>query len=104
MIRMIATTISSSISEKPFCFRISNFPLVKFCFFEVSANIAAVLMFASASPKPLVTFVLSTFWRRALFSVVGQTSVALAHARTGKLWQNPSRKLTIRVNPGLRLS
>src|SRR5580704_13418749 len=26
MIRMIATTISSSISEKPFCFRISFFP------------------------------------------------------------------------------
>jgi len=23
---MMATTISSSISEKPFCFRISNFP------------------------------------------------------------------------------
>src|ERR1700678_1692376 len=33
MIRMIATTISSSISEKPFCFRISIFPLVWF-FFE----------------------------------------------------------------------
>jgi hypothetical protein len=26
MIRMIATTISNSISEKPFCFRISFFP------------------------------------------------------------------------------
>src|SRR4029077_7204895 len=29
MIRMIATTISSSISEKPFCFRISICPLVR---------------------------------------------------------------------------
>src|SRR5438309_4527877 len=29
IIRMIATTISSSISEKPFCFRISFFPLVR---------------------------------------------------------------------------
>src|SRR5712692_3375055 len=27
MIRMIATTISNSISEKPFCFRMSFFPL-----------------------------------------------------------------------------
>jgi hypothetical protein len=26
MIRMMATTISNSISEKPFCFRISIFP------------------------------------------------------------------------------
>jgi hypothetical protein len=26
MIRMIATTISSSINEKPFCLRISSFP------------------------------------------------------------------------------
>jgi len=35
MIRMMATTISSSISEKPFCcLRISNFPLVlDFCCF-----------------------------------------------------------------------
>jgi hypothetical protein len=79
MIRMIATTISSSISEKPFCFRISNFPLVS-SVFKVSANIAAVLMFASASPKPVVTFVLGTFWRRSLFSVVGQTSVARVRA------------------------
>jgi hypothetical protein len=29
MIRMMATTISSSISEKPFCFRISICPLVQ---------------------------------------------------------------------------
>src|SRR5215472_15861551 len=42
MIRMIATTISSSISEKPFCFRISKFPLVLVVFGN-SANIAAVL-------------------------------------------------------------
>jgi hypothetical protein len=26
MIRMMATTISNSISEKPFCLRISSFP------------------------------------------------------------------------------
>ena len=32
MIRMMATTISSSISEKPFCLRISNFPLYLTCF------------------------------------------------------------------------
>src|SRR5215831_2206025 len=32
MIRMMATTISNSISEKPFCFRISIFPLVSFAF------------------------------------------------------------------------
>src|ERR1700688_4549210 len=30
MIRMIATTISNSISEKPFCFRISFSPLLRF--------------------------------------------------------------------------
>ena len=30
MIRMIATTISNSISEKPFCFRISLVPLSDF--------------------------------------------------------------------------
>src|SRR5580698_5378799 len=30
MIRMIATTISNSISEKPFCFRISCSPLLRF--------------------------------------------------------------------------
>jgi hypothetical protein len=28
MIRMMATTISSSMSEKPFCFRISFFPFL----------------------------------------------------------------------------
>src|SRR5215469_11721002 len=59
MIRMIATTISSSISEKPFCFRISNFPLVS-TDFEISANIAAVSDVASPSPKRLVTLVLGT--------------------------------------------
>src|ERR1700691_4911968 len=32
MIRMMATTISSSISEKPFCFRISIFPQAYFRF------------------------------------------------------------------------
>src|SRR5215470_13888136 len=41
MIRMIATTISSSISEKPLCFRISKFPLVS-SVFNISANIAAI--------------------------------------------------------------
>jgi hypothetical protein len=30
MIKMIATTISSSISEKPFCFRISFSPLLRY--------------------------------------------------------------------------
>jgi hypothetical protein len=50
MIRMIATTISSSISEKPFCFRISlSFPLVPSVFvlqqLLVTAD-AVVLMFA----------------------------------------------------------
>jgi hypothetical protein len=32
MIRMMATTISNSISEKPFCFRISIFPSLNSCF------------------------------------------------------------------------
>src|SRR5882762_11244437 len=58
MIRMIATTISSSISEKPFCFRISMFPSfgVSFLKFLVT-NDAVVMMFAPTGPKSPVTLV-----------------------------------------------
>src|SRR5215471_10691413 len=52
MIRMMATTISSSISEKPFCFRISIFPSC-FCFliFDLSRMTQSILIFAVAGPK-----------------------------------------------------
>src|ERR1700687_6125247 len=70
MIRMIATTISSSISEKPFCLRISIFPLV--CLgsnFILVTNDAVVTIFALASPKPLVTLVWRARSGSALFSM-----------------------------------
>jgi hypothetical protein len=60
MIRMMATTISSSISEKPFCcFRISIFPLVlEFVdFMLVMVMTQSDLMMALAWPNPLVTLV-----------------------------------------------
>src|ERR1700680_4351130 len=59
MIRMIATTISSSISEKPFCLRISIFPRYFWLNLVMLAH-APVTIFALASPKSLVTLVLRT--------------------------------------------
>jgi hypothetical protein len=61
MIRMMATTISSSISEKPFCcFRISLFPLV----FEFDFMLVMVMILCpvgidigTCKTKPLVTSV-----------------------------------------------
>jgi hypothetical protein len=47
MIRMIATTISNSISEKPFCFRISFSPLLRF----KSGLIDPLASFALHRPK-----------------------------------------------------
>src|SRR4029077_17669082 len=73
MIRMIATTISSSISEKPFCFRISKFPLVLIVILVTLRTSQPYSMFASASPKPPVTLVSGTFGPRALFSDGVQT-------------------------------
>src|SRR5277367_4211590 len=61
MIRMMATTISSSISEKPFCFRISIFPqafmLLYFEFFLVT-NDSVGSNLAFAWPNVPVTTVL----------------------------------------------
>src|SRR5579863_5419272 len=60
MIRMMATTISSSISEKPFCcFRISFFPSF-WTFVDlmlVMVMTQSNLMMALASPNSLVTLV-----------------------------------------------
>jgi hypothetical protein len=50
MIRMIATTISNSISEKPFCFRISCFPLLRFQVWSVSTR--WLLLRTSSAKKP----------------------------------------------------
>jgi hypothetical protein len=41
MIRMIATTISSSISEKPFCFRISKSVCQETFIFKREGNVFA---------------------------------------------------------------
>jgi hypothetical protein len=72
MIRMMATTISSSISEKPFCcFRISLFPLVfEFVdFMLVMVMTQSNLIMALASPNPLVTLVPVGSRARSLFSL-----------------------------------
>jgi hypothetical protein len=70
MIRMIATTISSSISEKPFCLRISIFPLFYSLWLKsLVTNDAVVLDIAFAEPKPPVTFVPTSRSGRALFSL-----------------------------------
>src|ERR1700729_3763834 len=59
MIRMMATTISSSISEKPFCFRISIFPSFgTFCLLQFWSRMTqSSLMFALAGPNSPVTLV-----------------------------------------------
>src|SRR5215471_20305866 len=60
MIRMIATTISNSINEKPFCFRIRFFPLFGFlqtCFGIESLGLSDPLadIFALDAPLRLIT-------------------------------------------------
>src|SRR5271156_6345378 len=106
MIRMIATTISSSISEKPFCFRISFFPSLSGSFEFLVTNDSVVTIIALASPKAQVTFVPIAFRVTALFSAVGYASesfsiipvqevhtpkLAKPVAATDNSWQPPSR-------------
>src|ERR1700682_4179615 len=56
MIRMIATTISSSISEKPFCcFRISFFPSYLSSLDVWGTDDAVGMIIALAGPKQIVT-------------------------------------------------
>jgi hypothetical protein len=69
---MIATTISSSISEKPFCFRISIFPRLDLNFILVTDD-AVDMMFALGVPIPVVTFVPPIPPATALFSANQQT-------------------------------
>src|ERR1700677_1924565 len=100
MIRMIATTISSSISEKPFCcFRISIFPrfglLLNSCW---SCDDAVGLDVRTCRGKA-ASYLGSGLGRAIpLFSVVGQTKVSFYCFGCGASCQNASRKLTIRVS------
>src|ERR1700732_4685659 len=55
MIRMMATTISSSISEKPFCFRISFFPSYLSSLDVWVTDDAVGMIIALAGPKQIVT-------------------------------------------------
>ncbi len=67
MIRMIATTISNSISEKPFCFRISCFPQV---YFQLTlANYSALCgPEKELRKKPEITAqVIHSSWLRAVY-------------------------------------
>src|SRR5579862_16818 len=73
MIRMIATTISNSISEKPFCFRISIFPSLCVSIFGLYDPVA--LDIALTCPKPLVTMVSGSLCGKALFSAEAPTRV-----------------------------
>src|SRR5215467_2240037 len=70
MIRMIATTISSSISEKPFCFRISIFPSF-FSEIDLVTGDAVDLDVRSCRAKTVVTLVLGGLRAKALFSAGG---------------------------------
>src|SRR5581483_2876662 len=69
MIRMIATTISNSISEKPFCFRISLFPHLHVQNLVGKLTTAGIV--ALCSPKPKVTEVFQRPRSAPLFSMVG---------------------------------
>src|SRR5579871_72428 len=53
MIRMMATTISSSISEKPFCFRISFFPSCSFVLIFWSRDDAVVSDVCTCRARPV---------------------------------------------------
>src|SRR5215467_7220410 len=60
MIRMIATTISNSINEKPFCFRIRflssfRFSSNPFCFRYLGLSDPVPVMFALDAPLQLIT-------------------------------------------------
>src|SRR5262252_2983289 len=70
MIRMMATTISSSISEKPFCFRISIFPRF-FSEIDLVTGDAVDLDVRSCWAKIVVTLVLGELRAKALFSAGG---------------------------------
>jgi hypothetical protein len=75
MIRMMATTISSSMSEKPFCLRISIFSLVnsffKSCWSRMTQSFSII---ALAAPKPLGYRSSSKIPQGCLFSWWLQTS------------------------------
>src|ERR1700719_2590320 len=79
MIRMMATTISSLISEKPFCFRISIFSsFVSFVRFQSGHLMTqSSMMFALAGPILPVTLGLVPVETRALFSVQRVTLVPI---------------------------
>src|ERR1700731_3472027 len=78
MIRMMATTISSSISEKPFCFRISICPLVSvFRKFMLVTDDSVGMIMALAGPNQVVTLGFAQVKRRALFSAQSQTFVLI---------------------------
>ena len=97
MIRMMATTISSSISEKPFCLRISIFPsffYLRSCWSRMTQSFS---IFALAWPKPPVTLVPDGLTGTTLFSAAAQTLVQLASFVRFSLWQKPSDLMTICV-------
>src|SRR6267378_8510671 len=77
MIRMIATTISSSISEKPFCFRISFFPSYLSSLDVWVTDDAVGMIIALAGPKQIVTLGSSPLRKPALFSAESYTFVPI---------------------------
>src|ERR1700678_678736 len=96
MIRMIATTISSSISEKPFCFRISIFPsYVSILKLFWSRMTQSGLMLAFAGPNLLVTLVRVPLWAKGFIFKTGANFGPYSEpAVMCLLCQNPSRRLT----------
>src|SRR5690242_12582245 len=66
MIRMIATTISNSINEKPFCFRILVVPLLRF---ENSVKTKLALLFALQRPESSLRTDISNMELGPLFSI-----------------------------------
>src|ERR1700758_5414631 len=78
MIRMIATTISSSISEKPFCcFRISFFPLLDSCRIHAGHGDDSVDLDVCICRAKVASYLGSGLTVASpLFSVQGQTMVS----------------------------
>src|SRR5579871_4926427 len=99
MIRMIATTISSSISEKPFCLRISIVPLGLLSLVKsLVTNDAVVLDIAFGKPKQRVTFVPKGYSGKALFSLDAFSGHPQVTSLTGLTLANFGECMTIRVN------
>src|SRR5260370_10212346 len=98
MIRMMATTISSSISEKPFWFRISFFPSFYLRLDVWVTDDAVGMIIALAGPKQIVTLGSVPLRKTALFSVEADLWYQFYGFRSPASCQNASPELTIRVN------